>query len=121
MARFIYLIVSLLLISKSVNGLVDEQDGASKSTLNCSSVSQERIKEIQSYKPVVNEIIKAVMSGQFKGQTFSDLEYFVDNFGSRLTGSEALEKSIDFMLAKMDAIGLDNVHAENVTAPKWVR
>jgi len=44
-----------------------------------------------------------------------------DRFGSRISGSTALEQAIDWILAKMKADGLANVHGEPVTVPHWVR
>jgi carboxypeptidase Q len=123
MLEFRFAVISLLLvILPPALCLVDDghKNNSTTSGLSC-SLSESMTEEIRAYKPVVKEIIEAVMSGEFKGTTYKDLEYFVDNFGSRLTGSDALEKSIDFMLEKMKGIGLENVHPENVTAPKWVR
>lgn len=45
----------------------------------------------------------------------------MERFGGRLTGSENLEKSIDYMLKVLAEDGLENVHGENVTVPHWVR
>lgn len=45
----------------------------------------------------------------------------VDAFGSRITGSVALEKANDWMLAEMKADGLQNVRSEPVMVPHWVR
>ena len=115
-------VIIFSILAQPCLSLVDNEDSNnSTSRLNCSSVSAALLQEIRGYKPIVNKIIDSVMNGEFKGSAYKDLEYFVDNFGSRLTGSEALEKSIDFILSKMSEIGLDEVHSENVTAPKWVR
>ena len=44
-----------------------------------------------------------------------------DTFGSRLSGSVALERAIDWTLARMRADGLENVRGEPVMVPHWVR
>jgi carboxypeptidase Q len=44
-----------------------------------------------------------------------------DTFGSRLSGSAALERAIDWTLARMRGDGLENVRGEPVTVPHWVR
>ena len=49
------------------------------------------------------------------------LAEMADAYGHRLSGSQALEDAIDWMLAKMEADGLDNVRGEPVMVPHWVR
>lgn len=46
---------------------------------------------------------------------------FVDTFGARVSGTDNLENAIDYVLAKMDEVGLENVHGEKVLVPHWVR
>ncbi len=46
---------------------------------------------------------------------------WTDTFGPRLSGSEALERAIDWALAEMERDGLANVHGEPVMVPHWVR
>lgn len=77
--------------------------------------------EIASYQNVTNWIIHEGMSGEFMGKTYKDLSYFVDKFGSRLTGTKNLEDAIDFMIDKLKSQGMENVHGEAVTVPHWVR
>jgi len=79
------------------------------------------ISEIAGYQNMSNRIINAVLNGSFKGRTYDDLGYFVDKFGSRLSGTPNLEYSIDYMLDKMRQDGLENVQGENVMIPHWVR
>lgn len=44
-----------------------------------------------------------------------------DRFGHRLSGSQALERAIDWTLAVMKEDGLVNVRREKVMVPRWVR
>ena len=44
-----------------------------------------------------------------------------DTFGPRFSGTENLERAIDWMLAEMRKDGLDNVRGEDVMVPRWVR
>jgi carboxypeptidase Q len=44
-----------------------------------------------------------------------------DRFGSRISGSTALEAAIDWILNKMKTDGLANAHGEPVAVPHWVR
>jgi len=78
-------------------------------------------REIQSYAPIANKIFSYVLTGGYKHRTWSNLATFVDKFGSRISGSENLERSIDYMLDVQKAAGLDNVHKEPAQVPKWVR
>lgn len=85
------------------------------------NLSQTLIDEIRGYQTVANKIFKTLLTGSFKGRTYSELAYFVDRFGSRLAGSQNLENAIDYMLDKMTQDGLENVHGEEVNIPHWVR
>ncbi len=46
---------------------------------------------------------------------------FVDRFGARFSGTENLERSLDWILREMAADGLQNVRAEPVMVPRWIR
>ncbi len=45
----------------------------------------------------------------------------VDTYGHRLSGSQALEDAIDWMLGEMAEDGFENVRGEEVLVPHWVR
>lgn len=86
------------------------------------SVAASRREDIKTYASVVRQIFEATQpGGAFEGKTYSDLGIFVDKFGSRLSGSEALERSIDFMVKEMEKSGLTNTHTEDAPVPKWER
>ncbi|EZA49732.1 Plasma glutamate carboxypeptidase [Ooceraea biroi] len=87
---------------------------------NC-QLSNTLIEEIDSYAPLVQRIINETLEGSFKGTTWQDLATFVDKFGPRFTGTQVLEDSIDYVLNKSVSLGLENVHGETVTVPRWVR
>ncbi|MDX1617290.1 MAG: M28 family metallopeptidase [Balneolaceae bacterium] len=53
--------------------------------------------------------------------SFERLTYFVDRFGHRLSGSESLERSIDWILERMREQMLDNIHTQKVMVPHWER
>ena len=44
-----------------------------------------------------------------------------DTFGPRFSGTENLERAIDWVLAEMKREGLENVRGEPVMVPRWVR
>jgi len=85
------------------------------------SLPNSLVKEIASYQNVTDRIIHEMVRGTFQRRTYEDLSYFVDKFGSRLSGTQNLENSIDFMMKKMKQDGLDNVHGEDVIVPHWNR
>ncbi|XP_021966487.1 carboxypeptidase Q-like [Folsomia candida] len=79
------------------------------------------ITEIQNYQPIADEIMNAAISGAWKGRTFEGVTTFVDKYVNRLSGTPELEESIDYMMEKMVASGLDNVRGEDVQVPRWIR
>ena len=54
-------------------------------------------------------------------RAYQHLVQLCDGYGHRLSGSKALEDAIDWSLAKMRKLGLENVHREKVMIPAWVR
>ena len=49
------------------------------------------------------------------------LSTLADRFGHRMSGSESLERSLDWIMDEMRRDGLENVHAEPVMVTNWVR
>ena len=74
--------------------------------------------DVESFRAAADRIIAAALADS---AAYDRLAYFVDTFGHRLSGSESLERSIDWMLETMEAEGLDNVRGEPVMVPHWVR
>lgn len=114
--------VILLLTSVVVNGAVIDNriekyvdvDG------NC-AMPTKLLTEIQSYQPIVNRIAQEILNGTYTGDTWNSLSEFIDEFGPRFSGSKSLERSIDYMVDKLREVGLENVHTENATIPRWQR
>ncbi|HEX5434727.1 MAG TPA: hypothetical protein VFY05_10855, partial [Candidatus Angelobacter sp.] len=52
--------------------------------------------------------------GMMTDESYTDLEQLSDYIGARVTGSPQAAKAVDWGIARMKAIGLENVHAE-----KW--
>ncbi len=65
----------------------------------------------------------ARLIGEALGSTraWDRLAELTDTFGHRLSGSKALEDAIAWALAEMKKDGLENVRAEKVMVPHWVR
>lgn len=55
------------------------------------------------------------------GVAWRRLAEMTDKFGPRLSGSQALEQAIDWMVVQMKKDGLDNVRTEPTMVPHWVR
>ncbi|MDA0311324.1 MAG: M28 family metallopeptidase [Gemmatimonadetes bacterium] len=70
------------------------------------------------YRDVANRLIDAATGDH---DAFARLTELVDRFGSRVSGSVALEKAIDWMMVEMASDGLDNVAGDPVMVPHWVR
>lgn len=77
---------------------------------NAQSVSEEYIEEAK-------KLINASMEND---EGWEQLTYFVDKFGHRLSGSESLELSIDWLAERARQDGFD-VWTQPVKVPKWVR
>ena len=89
----------------------------------CKSLTEfnTRIKpQILSLWPDAQRIIDFVVNGTDSGVTYQELAKFVDKFGSRLTGTQNLENSIDYMTELLKREHHLNVHEEEVTVPTWV-
>jgi carboxypeptidase Q len=73
---------------------------------------------IDVHRPAAQRLIAESQRTDFAWQRLAEV---TDTFGPRLSGSEALERAIDWAVAAMKKDGLDNVHKEPVMVPKWVR
>ncbi|HET9012899.1 MAG TPA: M20/M25/M40 family metallo-hydrolase, partial [Gemmatimonadaceae bacterium] len=70
------------------------------------------------YRPAADRLIDAAMKDSAAWNRIAEL---TDTFGHRLSGSEPLERAIDWMLDRMRTEGLENVRGEPVMEPHWVR
>jgi carboxypeptidase Q len=70
------------------------------------------------YGAAADRLIQAALSDSAAYQRLGQL---VDRFGHRLSGSAALERAIDWIMAEMKRDGLQNVRGEPVMVPRWVR
>lgn len=72
----------------------------------------------RTYDDAANRIIAAATADS---AAYNRLAELTDNFGNRLSGSESLERAIDWIIAEMKKDGLSNVRGEPVMVPHWVR
>ena len=73
---------------------------------------------LDTYRPAAQRLITESQSNDFAWQRLAEV---TDTFGPRISGSEGLEKAIDWAVGKMKEDGLENVRKELVMVPKWVR
>ena len=70
------------------------------------------------YRDVAGRIVAEAMKDSAAWGRIAEL---TETHGNRLSGSPALERAIDWIVARMKADGLDNVRGEPVMVPRWVR
>ncbi len=70
------------------------------------------------YRDVADRIIDAALADSSAYERLAEL---VDRFGHRLSGSESLERALDWILDEMERDGLENVRGEPVMVPRWMR
>ncbi len=73
---------------------------------------------IAGYRGTADRLIAAATADTAAWLRLAEL---TDRFGSRISGSESLERALDWVLEQMRADGLENVHAERAMVPHWVR
>ncbi len=70
------------------------------------------------YRSTARKMIATALSDSSAWNKLADL---TDTFGHRQSGSAALDSAIDWIVARMKADGLENVHTEPAMVPHWVR
>ncbi len=73
---------------------------------------------IAAYREPANRLLGEALGSDAAWQR---LAYLTDTYGPRLSGSPNLAAAIKWALAEMQRDGLENVHAEPVKVPHWVR
>jgi carboxypeptidase Q len=73
---------------------------------------------IRRYQPVADRIIAAATADS---AAWNRLAEMADRFGHRFSGSENLERALDWILVEMAKDGLAEVRGEPVMVPRWVR
>src|SRR5688572_17096733 len=78
--------------------------------------------EAQSLADQYRESASRIISRALKDSAaWNRLATLTETFGHRFSGSESLERAIDWTLAEMKKDGLDAVRGEPVMVPRWVR
>jgi len=74
--------------------------------------------DINDYRAAAARIIGAALTSD---RAYTRLAHLTDHIGNRLSGSDNLKRAIEWAVAEMKRDGLDNVRAEKVMVPHWVR
>ena len=74
--------------------------------------------KIAEYRERAARIIGAALTSDV---AYRRLAWLTDRIGHRLSGSESLGRGIEWAVSEMKRDGLDNVRAEKVMVPHWVR
>ena len=73
---------------------------------------------VEQRRAAAERLIRAALADS---AAYDRLATLTDRFGHRFSGSESLERAIDWILESMRADGLENVRGEPVMVPRWVR
>ena len=73
---------------------------------------------LAAYREPASRLIREALSSNAAWNRLAEL---TDTFGHRLSGSENLERAIEWAVAEMRKDGLDAVRTEPVMVPRWVR
>jgi carboxypeptidase Q len=72
----------------------------------------------QRYRPAAERLIAAALADSAAWNRIAEL---TERFGPRFSGTENLERAIDWVMQEMRRDGLQNVRGEPVMVPRWVR
>ena len=101
----------ILMLSATISACAPPQSKTSNSSITLGSIASK-------YETSANRLIEAALKDT---SGFERLAEMCDTFGPRFSGTDNLEKAIDWILSEMNRDGLSNVHGEAVMIPKWVR
>ncbi len=77
-----------------------------------------QVERVVDYREVAGRIIQSALADS---NAWNRLAYMADTFGPRLSGSDNLERAIDWILETMERDGLSNPRGEPAMVPHWVR
>lgn len=72
----------------------------------------------EAYRPQAEALIRGALADSAAWERTAEL---ADRFGARFSGTESLERAIDWIVEQMRRDGLENVRTEPVMVPRWVR
>jgi len=83
-----------------------------------SAAKTHAVTSLDPYRDPASRLVGAALGDTAAWQRLAEL---TDTFGHRLSGSKSLEDAIAWAVAEMTRDGLQNVRAEKVMVPHWVR
>ncbi|HEV7905162.1 MAG TPA: M28 family metallopeptidase [Pyrinomonadaceae bacterium] len=98
--------------------LTQQQPGAARPAAQKPAMPLQPRVKIDAYRERAARIIGAALTSD---RAYRRLAHLTDHIGHRLSGSNNLERAIEWALAQMREDNLDNVRAEKVMVPHWVR
>ena len=101
----------ILILSATIGACAPLQSKTSNTSITLGPIASK-------YEIAGNRLIEAALKDT---SGFERLAEMCDTFGPRFSGTDNLEKAIDWILSEMNRDGLSNVHGEAVMIPKWVR
>lgn len=87
-------------------------------SLGASAPLPAQVSAVAGYRDAADRIIRTALADS---SAYDRLGRLVDGFGHRLSGSQSLERAIDWILSEMKRDGLANARTEPVKVPHWVR
>ncbi|MBL8840593.1 MAG: M20/M25/M40 family metallo-hydrolase [Planctomycetes bacterium] len=72
-------------------------------------------------EPLLDVAAKLVGRALVSNRAMATLEELCDDCGPRLSGSAGADLAVEWCLERLRADGFDDVHAEKVMVPRWVR
>ena len=101
------------------SGSSGASESAAAESAAAESAAAESAAGIQAaYRDAADRLIDAALADSAAWDRIAEL---TDRFGHRFSGSESLERAIDWILTEMAEDGLENVRGERVMVPRWVR
>ncbi|MFK7766765.1 MAG: M20/M25/M40 family metallo-hydrolase [Mariniblastus sp.] len=110
-------LVAITLAGSPINHILMAQD-ASTATKSDEKGDEKIDSMVKGYKGIAGQIIVAARK---QNDSYLKLQELCDDIGHRLSGSESLDKAIQWAQTSMKKDGHENVRAEKVMIRKWVR
>jgi len=109
---FSLLFLALTLVFTAVPARQAAQAPAARPQLPAPRVDAEQ------YRERAGRIISAALASD---TAYRRLSFLTDRIGHRLSGSRGLQRAVAWAVSEMKRDGLENVRAEKVMVPRWVR
>jgi carboxypeptidase Q len=74
--------------------------------------------DVEPHRAAASQLVRSALRDS---AAYARLAELVDRFGHRMTGSQSLERSLDWIVGEMRRDGFENVRKEPVSVVHWVR